>query len=490
MSDPEPDPNSDKPAQKLVCLYCQHEIEFGYTFCSNCGKSLSLKICPRCSFTVPIQAQFCVNCGFNLSSTNQSPIRNLQTPVIQQQSFYPTQVPYYYRPPQPKWWKLPAFFIIFCIFGLVLVTNVTSAIFLVLFVNGNSLSTVVASNYEIMAIDILELLFILFALKFFKGFHFFFKKPNDLDQSNSNSPVLQIPNKLSMKKNIIRALMFIILFMSIILLIEDIDTPLIQFLQNFFHSGPTISPYSTSNNNLVSYFFLISFVDCIFAPIVEEIIFRGILQQALDRSGTSDFSHYIIQGIIFSLAHLAGDITNGGSIDFIITHMIFTFVFAICATFLRKKFNSLIPSILLHSLNNSISDFSGFFTPQFFTLNQLQIISILFYILPVTFIIIILALFFLFDGWKFHIPLTLSQDKNNDFTIRIILMAIVIDFLQFTFILIPGGATISFLLGLIVFDLILFIFWGYKVFDIPWKQVVEVSKHMENIQPPLNQLVN
>lgn len=483
MPDPEQNHNSNQPTEKRVCQYCQHENESNYEFCSNCGQSLSHKPCPRCSATLPIQAKFCVKCGLDFLLTNQIPVVNLHSPTYQQQSFYPAHIPHRSHPPEPRWWKLPAFFMVYAIFGLTLVTTLAGAILVFFLLNGASLSSVVASNYDIMAIDISELLFILFALKFFKGFHSFFKNQSELNQSPSNDTVFKIPNKLPMKGVIIRVILFILLFMSVILLIENIDTPIFQFLQNFFHLGPSNSPYALDNAHLQNYFFLIIFADCIFAPIMEEFIFRGLLQQALDKSGTSDFSHYLIQGTIFSLAHLAGDIGNGGSVDFIITHMIFTFVFAIFATFLRKKFNSLIPGILLHSLNNSIADFSVFLTPQFIPSNQLEIISILLNILPVVFIIIILAIFFLFDGWRLHIPITLLQDKNNDFTIRIILVALVTDVLQNVFTINPEGILVLFLLGTMVLSVILFIVWGKNVIDISWKQVIGDSKPQQNIKP-------
>ena len=418
--------NSDLPKQKLICPYCQHENEVDNLYCSFCSNNL--------------------------------------------------QFLYDYQPSKPRWWKLPVFFIIYCIFGLILLSNLAGSLLLMLFVKIDTLPTVVASNYEIIAIDIVQVVLILVALKFFKGFQSFFK-PVENNQDNSITDITKVKNKLYKKSNFIRAILFILLLMSIILVIENTTDPIIQFFRNFFHLGPTKSAYATDNNHLIQYFYIIFFADCIFAPIIEETIFRGFLQQALNRSGTSDFSHFLIQGITFSLAHLAGDISNGGSIDFIISHMIFTFTFAICSTFLRKKFNSLIPSILLHSLNNSIADFNGLLTLNFFIPHQKQVIGIIVYALSIALIVIIVALLYLFDGWKPHIPLTFKQNKNQNFTFRILFVAVLADISQYLIVFLPAGAKILYFLGMIVFNFILFIYWANMIHDIPWKQLATESKN-------------
>lgn len=50
-------------------------------------------------------------------------------------------------------------------------------------------------------------------------------------------------------------------------------------------------------------------------------------------------------------------------------------------------------------------------------------------------------------------------------------MAFVTDFLENIFLVLPANIAIFYFLGLILSSITLFIAWGSKIYDIPWKQL-------------------
>ena len=477
MSEPTQNDNQDSAKKTRTCQFCKNENPEEFLFCSNCGSSLSYKVCTNCYSTNPMNAKFCFNCGGSFAEKSQLPYRSNQTQYTYVQPIYPPPYNYtythYYQ--KPKWWNLPVFFVIFCIFGLIILASLITLFSAVLFgMTGVSFQDQI---YLDMATKIVQLAFIVFALKYFRGFHFFFSKNNS--QKDNSQDVTDEPRQeeqIKKKMNIITKFLFILLFVFILLVIDLYTDVIISFLREFFKFGSTTSSYSFLDTNFSQYFLLITFWVVIFAPIHEEILFRGILQQALDKSSTSDFSHYIIQGLTFAFMHLAGDILNGGSIDFVMLHMISTFTFAVASTYLRKKFNSLIPSILLHSFSNGLSLSFTFLTTSYFTTDQLNLITILIYILPIFFIIGILIIFYLLGHWKLKKPLSLTQDKSKNFIFRILVLAGIFNIFQYGFILVPSlQSQFAYIIVFAIISLLMFILWGSRVKDLAWNDIKKYS---------------
>lgn len=88
---------------------------------------------------------------------------------------------------------------------------------------------------------------------------------------------------------------------------------------------------------------------CIFCPILEEIGLRGILLGGLLKSRCRPWLAILITAIIFALFHGLG------------VHSVVSFVFAIIVGWLYWRTGSIIPGMIVHIVNNSLSfiDLSG-----------------------------------------------------------------------------------------------------------------------------------
>ena len=483
MSEPHNDDNKSTNASSAgsykICWYCKTKNLLTYNFCISCGRSLFSKSCSRCSFILPIEAKFCTNCGAKFDENTvvpQNTVYNIPPAYPPYPNYaiyypnYPFNYPSAYYFEKPKWWHLPVFYIVFCIFGLLVLSQLVTIFFLVF------LGIKQFQIQEIIYVDIFTKLFqlglIIFALKYFKGMKNFFSKKQTQKFNSKHSEDKELLSKKSM--NIVTKLLYVILFVILLLAVDLYSYVIISFVKEFLNiNSATSSSYSFLDTSTNQDFLLIFFWVCIFAPLHEEILFRGILQQALDRSDTSDFVHYIIQGTTFAFMHLAGDILNGGSPDFVLIHMISTFTFAVASTYLRKKFNSLIPSILLHSFSNTLSLSFNFLTTSYFTINQLNIIELAIYILPLILIPLILILLFIFGHWKISKPSAFKQDKGRNFIIKLLIVELVCNISQYIFVVIPNQMD-QFLLLLLIsgISFILYFIWGSKVKDLTFQEII------------------
>lgn len=87
---------------------------------------------------------------------------------------------------------------------------------------------------------------------------------------------------------------------------------------------------------------------CIFAPVVEEVIFRGILWWPIEKLFSSNAA-LIVTSILFSLAHAD------------LLHVIAVFPLGLLFGFLRKRTNSIWPAIIAHAANNTMASLSLIF---------------------------------------------------------------------------------------------------------------------------------
>lgn len=95
---------------------------------------------------------------------------------------------------------------------------------------------------------------------------------------------------------------------------------------------------------LLSFLFSI----CIFAPILEEVIFRGVLWYPIERIFSSNVA-LLVTSILFSLAHLD------------LVHMIAVFPLGLLFGILRKRTKSIWPAIIAHATNNIMASLSLIF---------------------------------------------------------------------------------------------------------------------------------
>ena len=88
------------------------------------------------------------------------------------------------------------------------------------------------------------------------------------------------------------------------------------------------------------YFMLVSI--CLIAPIIEELMFRGVIWRVLERFIPNKSWILIMVSILFALAHT----------DF--WHMVGVFPVGLYVGWLRLRSNSIFPSMLAHITNNSL----------------------------------------------------------------------------------------------------------------------------------------
>lgn len=121
---------------------------------------------------------------------------------------------------------------------------------------------------------------------------------------------------------------------------------------------------SSENNYPLVLMILVPFL---IAPISEELIFRGYLQESLADLKNKGFRIYkvylnipiIISALLFSIAHL-GIITKGVNLSFVFCTMIFAFFLGLISGYYKEKSESIYPSIVIHSFANLISALSIF----------------------------------------------------------------------------------------------------------------------------------
>lgn len=125
---------------------------------------------------------------------------------------------------------------------------------------------------------------------------------------------------------------------------------------------------SINNSNLEIIFYILTMINVGF---IEEIIFRGFLFKAIEKDNVN--KAIIISAVTFGIGHII-NLINGA--DFIPT--LIQIIYAIALGFLFViifyKSKSLIPSILTHSLINSLSIFGVKSNPSLYIIPMFLII--------------------------------------------------------------------------------------------------------------------
>lgn len=117
-------------------------------------------------------------------------------------------------------------------------------------------------------------------------------------------------------------------------------------IDGVFGTGEIPDAFSGVAPQNMGEFGIFAFCICIVAPVAEEIIFRCLLLKPLRTYG--DLPAAIITGILFGLYH--------GNFD----QLAYASILGIFCSVIAIRYNSIIPTIILHSLNNLIVTFSGY----------------------------------------------------------------------------------------------------------------------------------
>ncbi len=248
----------------------------------------------------------------------------------------------------PAWWKLPVVSMTLGIFGLSIVYFIVIGIISDVIFGSWRISSTNEMHGIVLSLlyDILWLGVIVAVVHYFKGFAHFW------EDRSSHAEVLTEKRKEStaMYWKMILACLFFSL--SLFLLLTVLTTVFSMISDVLGLPQPTRS--STMSSPEASLSFILSFLirSVIMAPIVEEWVFRGYLQQSLERGAFPEWFQYGIQAVLFTFIHFPGDFIEFGTIDHLLVRIMTTIPFAIIATWLKKEFKSMKAPILFHALAN------------------------------------------------------------------------------------------------------------------------------------------
>ena len=447
-----------------VCPQCSFSNIGSARYCGNCQFLFDwVRICSRCGTRVH-GASFCFRCGqafspqFTFPASSDPYYRQFPGPFVAIAEI----------PSSPSWWRMPVYFLLFCIFGLTITSTFISLPFLFLLeglgFRDGSLELVFS-----MVVSTVNLFLIFFALKKFRPFQNFFKF--------TKSSSIEMSRERSTSSNLGKLFLVLLMFSGLNLILLLIDYLIL--IGNF----PINSGYDVYQSEESMYIFLITIV--VFAPVNEEILFRQFFHLGLLRANVQEWIQYVLQGLVFTWAHLLPDVLAQSAPAFIVSHSLFVFVFAICATWLRKRTMSIVPPILFHAIMNGsgylIDIISSFFLGGL-SLRELILVWIMVFFILGIFLNIGAVLFSL---WKPGLPASLASarfDRSSSFfVIGALVFTIVSAVAQYLFLLVPDS-TNNFLLvfltsiGVLMISSILYIYWGNKVIDSPWIDAYEGRK--------------
>lgn len=120
-------------------------------------------------------------------------------------------------------------------------------------------------------------------------------------------------------------------------------------IDSIFGTGEIEEAFAGMEPSNMSRFGIFAFCICIVAPIAEEYIFRDLLLKPLRAFG--DKTAILVTGLVFGLYH--------GNFD----QFAYAFLAGMFYSMIAVKYNSIVPTIILHSFNNTIvtlsSDLTG-----------------------------------------------------------------------------------------------------------------------------------
>lgn len=149
-------------------------------------------------------------------------------------------------------------------------------------------------------------------------------------------------------KDLKKSLLLIFKSMGFILFVNFVLSLLVSLI---FHTNGSMNQQSIESQSHL-YPALLMFVTCVFAPIVEECVFRGSLLEYFQYRNWNK-SGLIISSLIFGFIHVMDTLLIGG-----ISELGYWFVYTMIGIVLGRSYQrsqSLIVCILIHALNNFIA---------------------------------------------------------------------------------------------------------------------------------------
>lgn len=130
-----------------------------------------------------------------------------------------------------------------------------------------------------------------------------------------------------------------VFFGCMVCMLANYPADLVSSIQQYFGFSGTLPEMPLNDDARVLVLYGINVV--VIPPLVEEVMFRGVVLQSLRRYG--DGFAVLVSAILFGLYH-------GNFIQ-----MVFAFICGLAMGFAVIRTNSLLPSILIHFINNSVS---------------------------------------------------------------------------------------------------------------------------------------
>ena len=140
-------------------------------------------------------------------------------------------------------------------------------------------------------------------------------------------------------KTSVADVMLYVAFGCMVCMLANYPADLVAKLQEFFGYSGNLPTMPLNNDPAVLALYGLNVV--VIPPLVEEIMFRGVILQSLRRYG--DGFAVLVSAMLFGMYH-------GNFIQ-----MVFAFLSGLALGFVVIRTNSLLPSILIHFINNGIS---------------------------------------------------------------------------------------------------------------------------------------
>lgn len=141
------------------------------------------------------------------------------------------------------------------------------------------------------------------------------------------------------RKISVEEIVLYVAFGSMICILANYPANLVSKIQEFFGFSGSLPEMQLNNDPRVLVLYGFSVV--IIPPLVEEVMFRGVILQSLRRYG--DGFAVLVSAILFGLYH-------GNFIQ-----MVFAFLSGLALGYAVIRTGSLLPSILIHFINNAVS---------------------------------------------------------------------------------------------------------------------------------------
>ena len=209
------------------------------------------------------------------------------------------------------------------------------------------------------------------------------------------------------------------IYTGLFALVTGLGLIITSIIEKFYPNISTSSPYDQifPQNSSYSYFnlFLVFILVCIFAPILEEMIFRRILIPLLEGSKVISTSFaVVISAAVFAFIHSEADLLDG-SVYFTIVHFTSAFILGLGLASVYVTTRNVKYNIFYHSLNNALALGGTVIVAYYGTdPNNISNVTILYGLFLIAFLLIgvLILVYYIFNLKKVFYPLKNQfQDK-------------------------------------------------------------------------------